>query len=344
MRLLPAEWEQHAATWIAWPVNSANWDGKMETVAWAFAEMIRAIAPGELVYVSVPDAATLARAQAIVQAAGAHSGNVQFARIPVSYGWLRDCGPQFILENNEVVIADFRFTGWALHPNYQNDDEFPQRAGEWIGMKVFRPEYKGNRFVLEGGAIDVNGAGSLLTTEDCLLNQKEQVRNPGLSREENENLLREFLGVRNIIWLGRGLAGDDTHGHVDDLARFVNRNTIVYMNESDSSDINYKALCENRERLESARLEDGSKPVLIALPMPGPIVCRGTRLPASYANFYICNAGVLVPTFNDPNDRIALGILADLFPDRPVRGIHATDLVLGRGSVHCLTRQQPVGD
>jgi agmatine deiminase len=212
-----------------------------------------------------------------------------------------------------------------------------------VRMQPVRAELRGIKrdVVLEGGSIDVNGAGTVLTTEECLLDTQVQVRNPGLDRAGYEKIFASALGARNTIWLGKGIAGDDTHGHVDDLARFVDRKTIVLCHESNAADANHALLCENRERLSGANLEDGSKPEVIDLPMPAPVVFDGRRLPASYANFYICNAAVLVPTFNDPNDRQALGILGELFGDRPVIGIHAVDLVWGLGTLHCLSQQQP---
>jgi agmatine deiminase len=195
--------------------------------------------------------------------------------------------------------------------------------------------------VLEGGGIDVNGRGTLLTTEECYLDPKTQVRNPGLGRSEFEAVMKSYLGATNVFWLGGGVVGDDTHGHVDDICRFVNPNTVVLIRESNPKDINYRPLAENWERILDLRLEDGSKPEVVALPVPAPLFFDGERLPASYANFYISNAAVIVPTFNDPNDRVALGILGELFKDRTVLGIHAVDLVLGFGTLHCLTQQQP---
>ena len=217
----------------------------------------------------------------------------------------------------------------------------PPRAARALGLRILRAEVKGRDLVLEGGSIDVNGRGTLITTEECLLDPVTQVRNPGLTRAVVETALRDYLGVTNILWLGRGIAGDDTHGHVDDLSRFVGPRTVVLCQEKNSSDPNFQVLEENRERLESMRLEDGSRIEVVPLPMPAPLYIDGQRLPVSYANFYISNAAALVPTFNDPNDRIALGTLAELIRDRPVIGIHAVDLVWGLGTLHCLTHEQP---
>lgn len=241
----------------------------------------------------------------------------------------------------EVAINGFRFNGWAKYANWRKDAKVPARAAKSLHLRLFHPGYNGRAVVLEGGAIDVNGAGTVMTTEECLLDQETQPRNPGVGREAMEQSLRDALGVSNVLWLGRGIAGDDTHGHVDDVARFVNAATIVLCEESNPSDPNYPLLRENRERLRSARLESGTPPEIISLPMPAPLTFGGVRVPASYANFYCGNAAVLVPTFNDPNDRIALGILSELFPGRTVVGIHAVDLVWGLGTLHCLTQQQP---
>jgi agmatine deiminase len=240
-------------------------------------------------------------------------------------------------------VARFRFNAWAKYPDFAHDDRVPERAARALGVPLRPVRARGRDVVLEGGSIDVNGAGTLMTTEECLLDPAVQVRNPGLDRAGYERVFGEALGVRHTIWLGRGIAGDDTHGHVDDLARFVGRSTIVLAQERNGGDANHRPLAENRERLEDARLEDGSRPEVIPLPMPAPVVFDGQRLPASYANFYVCNAAVVVPTFNDPSDRVALGTLAELFRDRPVVGICAVDLVWGLGTLHCLSQQQPKG-
>jgi agmatine deiminase len=253
-------------------------------------------------------------------------------------------GPIFVRKGGrkgEVAIAHFAFTGWAKYPDHKKDARVPERAAKALGLRRFPIAPKGRPFVLEGGAIDVNGRGTLLTTEECLLDPEVQVRNPGLSRRDVEETLKGALGVKNVLWLGQGIAGDDTHGHVDDLCRFVGPKTVVLCHEKNPGDANYRPLAENRERIQGMRLEDGSKLETVALPMPAPLLFDGVRLPASYANFYIGNAAVIVPTFNDPADREALGILSDLFTDRPVVGIHAVDLVWGLGTLHCLTQQQP---
>jgi agmatine deiminase len=241
---------------------------------------------------------------------------------------------------SEVAIVRFRFNAWAKYSDWKKDDKIADRAAKALGMQIFRAQLDGRDVVLEGGAIDVNGRGTLITTEECLLDGT-QARNPGLSRAHIEAALCNNLGVTNVLWLGRGIEGDDTHGHVDDVCRFVDARTVVICSEEDSTDYNYRVLEENRERLESMRLEDGSRLQVVPLPMPAPLWFDGRRLPASYANFYIANSAVLVPTFNDPSDRIALGILSELITDRPVVGIHSVDLVWGLGTVHCMTQQQP---
>jgi agmatine deiminase len=240
------------------------------------------------------------------------------------------------------VVAHFAFNAWARYDDWQNDAAIPERAAAALGLERVVPELNNRRVVLEGGAIDVNGRGTLLTTEECLLDPAVQVRNAGFTRRDYETVFARWLGATHVIWLGRGVAGDeDTHGHVDDVCRFVNATTVVLAQEPESGDENHRILAENRERLEGARLENGSRLTIVPLPMPEPLTYRGRRLPASYANFYISNSAVLVPTFNDPHDREALGILGGLFPNRMVVGIHAVDLLLGLGSVHCLTHEQP---
>jgi len=341
---MPAEWEPHHATWIGWPHNASDWPGKIAPIPWVYGEIVRKLAPGEIVRILVNSAAHERRALRVLARVGADRARVEFFRFPTNRGWTRDFGPLFVRCDRpprpEVAVARFRFTAWAKYPDWKKDDQVPERAAQRLGLRVFRARAGERDVVLEGGSIDVNGRGTLLTTEECLLDREVQVRNPGLSRAELEQVLRQLLGVTNVLWLGKGIAGDDTHGHVDDLCRFVDARTVVLCSETDAHDANYRALRENRERLEGMRLEDGSKIEVVALPMPAPRYCDGQRLPASYANFYIANGAVLVPTFNDANDRVALGLLAELM-DRPVVGIHAVDLVWGLGTLHCLSQQQP---
>jgi len=341
---MPAEWEPHEATWIGWPHNETDWPGKIAPIHWVYGEIVRKIAVGEFVRILVNSAAHEAQARKVLKNVGANLARVRFLRFPTNRGWTRDFGPIFIKRTkprSELAIARFRFNAWARYPDWQKDNAIPDQAARWLKMKMFRAHSGGREVVLEGGSIDVNGSGTVLTTEECLLDQKQQVRNPGLGRSQTENALRKYLGVKNVIWLGKGITGDDTHGHVDDLCRFVNRRTAVLCREKNPREKNYPPLEENWERLSTARLEDGSKIDVIALPMPSPLSFNGLRLPASYANFYISNSAVIVPTFNDPNDRVALRILSDLFPKRAVVGIHSVDLVWGFGTIHCLTQQQP---
>jgi agmatine deiminase len=341
---MPAEWEQHEATWIGWPHNPTDWPGKLEPIQWVYGEIVRKIVPGELVRILVNSQKHETQVRGILKQVGTPANRVQFFRFPTNRVWTRDFGPIFVRRTKpkrEIGIMRFRFNAWARYPDWRKDDAIPAQVARRFKYEVFPVRHRGREVVLEGGSIDVNGRGTLLTTEECLLDQQRQVRNPGFGRTDIEAIFRDYLGAKNTIWLGKGIAGDDTHGHVDDLCRFVNPNTVVLVRETNRHDLNYKALEENWERLRHARLEDGSKLNAVALPMPRPLHFDGVRLPASYANFYISNSAVLVPTFNDPNDRVALGILAELFPGHAVVGIHAVDLVWGFGTLHCLTQQQP---
>jgi agmatine deiminase len=348
---MPAEWERHEATWLAWPHHEADWPGKMEAVRWVYGEMVRKISPGEIVRMLVRHPAEQKLAASYLKRAGGDLKRVEFVEHPTNRGWMRDSGPIFVKRKHSTfnfqhstsntAIVHFHFNAWAKHDDWQKDRKVPEMAARRLRKQLFRAEFDGRPFVLEGGGIEVNGRGTLLTTEECYLHPKIQVRNPGLTRAQYDGTFRKYLGVKNVFWLRKGPAGDDTHGHIDDICRFVNRKTVVLIREKNKRDVNYRPLAENWERIKDLRLEDGSKPEIVPLPMPAPLGFAGRRLPASYANFYIGNAGVIVPTFNDPNDRVALGILGELFKGRPVVGIHAVDLVLGSGSLHCLTQQQP---
>jgi agmatine deiminase len=344
---MPAEWEQHEATWLGWPHNTNDWPGKMGVIPWVYGEMVRKLSGGEIVRILVNDKDHELKARRVLDKVGVDMTRIQFFCIPTNRGWARDFGPIFVKQDQHdahVAIARFRFTAWAKYRNWQLDDRIPDRLGQKLKIPVIPVERNQRGVVLEGGAIDVNGQGTLLTTEECLLDEHVQVRNPGFSRQDYEDVLRANLGISQVLWLGKGIAGDDTHGHVDDVCRFVDPHTVVLCQESNSADENYRPLAENRERLEGMRSEDGRKLGVVPLPMPGPLYFEGRRLPASYANFYIGNAAVLVPTFNDSQDRVALGIISELFPDRRVVGIHAVDLVWGFGTIHCLTQQQPAAD
>jgi agmatine deiminase len=339
---MPAEWEPHAATWIAWPHERSDWPGKFPPIPWVYAEIVRHLVRGERVRILVDDAPAERRAREVLTRGGADVGRVEFFRVPTNRGWTRDYGPIFVRrdQDGDVAITNWIFNGWAKYANHRLDDAVPDRLARRLRRRQWKPALGARRLVLEGGSIDVNGRGTLLTTEECLLSPI-QARNPGLERAEVELALGDYLGVRKVLWLGRGIAGDDTHGHVDDIARFVDPRTVVAALEPDSADDNHEPLRENRERLRTMTDQDGAPLRIVPLPMPAPVVFDGQRLPASYLNFYIGNEAVLVPTFNDPRDREVLGTLAELFPTRRVVGIHAVDLVLGLGTLHCLTQQEP---
>src|ERR1051325_3741053 len=345
---MPAEWEPHEATWLGWPHCESDWPDKLDTIRWVYGEMVRKISAGELVRILVRSKAEEKFARSYLKRAHANLRNVQFVVHSTNRGWTRDSGPIFVKrraekgkQESETAIVHFHFNAWAKYRNWQLDTRVPETAAKLLKKRLFDARLDGKPFVIEGGGIELNGRGTLLTTEECYLHPKIQVRNPGMTRGQYDAQFKKYLGVKNVLWLVAGPVGDDTHGHIDDVARYVNPRTLVLIKETNRRDINYKPLAENWERVRELRLEDGSRPEVIALPMPAPLHYKNWRLPASYANFYICNACVIVPTFNDPNDRIALGTLGELFRDRPVVGIHAVDLVLGFGSLHCLTQQQP---
>jgi agmatine deiminase len=338
---MPAEWEAHEATWIAWPHHRTDWPGKVPTIPWVYAEIVRHLHYSEHVRILVNDSQAEKRARQVLRCVKLDMSRVEFFPFATNRVWTRDYGPLFVRDNSgTVAITDWKFNGWAKYPNWQEDDAVPGRIQAALGLRSWQPELDQRRVVLEGGSIEVNGAGLLLTTEECLLDPV-QARNPGLPRHELERILGDYLGIQKVLWLGRGIAGDDTHGHVDDLARFVGPATVVTAVEEDADDANYEPLQENLRQLRGMTDQHGKPLEIISLPMPEPVWFRGQRLPASYANFYIANDRVLVPTFNDRSDRRALGILADLFPGRTVVGIHAVDLVWGLGTLHCLTQQQP---
>jgi agmatine deiminase len=340
---MPAEWEPHEATWIAWPHHRADWPGKFCPIPWVFAEIVRHLHRSERACILVNDPPSEARVRKILTQAHVNLAMVDFVPVPTDRVWTRDFGPLFVTnERGEVAVTDWQFNAWAKYPNWQRDDAVPRQIAERYQLRSWQPQRGGRQVVLEGGSIDVDGQGMLLTTEECLLSPVQE-RNPGLGRNDLEQLFADYLGVKKVLWLGRGIAGDDTHGHIDDLARFVGPAAVVAAVEEDPKDANFEPLRENWERLAEMTDLRGKALRLIALPMPGPVMFRGQRLPASYANFYIANDRVLVPTFNDPADRRALGILAEAFPGRVVVGIHAVDLVWGLGTMHCLTQQQPLG-
>ena len=342
---MPAEWEPQEATWLAWPHNPEDWPGKFQAIPWLYAEIARLLAARERVHLLVQDEKEQRRATGILERAHVRLENISFHQWPTDRVWTRDSGPIFVRNaKGEAALTNWRFNAWAKYPDWHLDDQVPDRAAELLGLSQWQPtidlDGEQRRLVLEGGSIDTNGQGILLTTEECLLSEVQQ-RNPGVSRAQLERAFSDYLGIDQVIWLGRGIAGDDTHGHVDDITRFVGPTTILTAVEPNTGDYNHAPLAENVERLKSARTQDGKQFTIVELPLPRPVVFRNQRLPASYANFYIANGIVLVPTFHDPNDRVALGIIAELFPDRDVIGIHAVDLVWGLGTLHCMTQQQP---
>jgi agmatine deiminase len=338
---MPAEWEPHEATWLGWPHELTDWPGKFSPIPWAFAEIVRHLSRVERVYLLVENRETESRVRAILKKSGANLPAADFFRIPTDRGWMRDSGPICVKNSSgEVAYTQWRFNGWAKYDNHKKDAVVVSHANKKLRRRVWQPMHKGKRVVLEGGSIDVNGRGTLLTTEECLLS-KTQERNPGFAREDYAEVFRNYFGVTNVLWLKNGIAGDDTHGHVDDLARFVDPTTVVTVLENDSNDPNFAPLQENLSLLKSMKDQEGRPLRIETLPMPAPVYFDGQRLPASYANFYIANKIVLVPTFNDSNDRVALNTLAALFPGREVVGIACRDLVLGLGTIHCMTQQQP---
>ena len=338
---MPGEWEPHEGTFLGWPHEITDWPGKFAPIPWAFAEIVRHLSRVERVFLLVENRDAEARAKTILKKSQADLENVHFLRIPTDRGWMRDSGPICVKNASaDVAFNHFLFNGWAKYANHKKDAQVVPRANQSLRRKLFLPEHKGRRVVLEGGSIDVNGMGSLLTTEECL-QSRVQERNPGFSKADYEEIFHRYFGVTNVLWLKNGIAGDDTHGHVDDLTRFVNPTTVVTIVEDDRADAIHAALQENVNLLRSMKDQDGRVLRVETLPMPAPVFFDGQRLPASYANFYIANKLVLVPVFDDANDRIALNTLAKLFPDREVVGIYCRDLVLGLGTIHCMTQQLP---
>src|SRR3989441_5360795 len=387
---MPAEWEPHDATWLAWPHFRGDWPGKFEPIPWVYAEIIRNLGRHERVELIVKDAAGERLARKTLKRANALSENVRFHRWPTNRVWTRDSGCAFVFSWGAAALSidsgqaparetagakarqisvpvnprhealrhaksaqlhpqatrgmsavKWRFNAWAKYPNWQRDEKIGSLMAKAGGAPELQPMFGKSRVVLEGGSIEVNGRGTLITTEECLLSRVQQ-RNPGMKKKDYEKVFAQYLGAANVIWLGSGIVGDDTHGHVDDITRFVSPDTVVTCVDADPKNENYEALRENIRRLRDATTENGTLLATIDLPMPAPVYFEGRRLPASYANFYIANGIVLVPVFNDPNDRIALDILADLFPDREIVGIYSGDLIWGFGAMHCMTQQQPL--
>ena len=340
-RRFPAEWEKQQGILLCFPHNGNDWPGKYEAIQWAFVEFIKKVTTYEQVFLVVADDKLQAKVSGMLEMAHVNSANVSFIIHKTNRSWMRDSGPIIVKNGNQREALNFNFNGWAKYKNINLDKHVPAKVSEFLKLPLTQVMYKGKPVIVEGGAIDVNGKGTLLTSEECLLHPTVQIRNPGFTKEDYEAVFREYLGITNVIWLGDGIEGDDTHGHIDDLARFVNEDTIITIIETDADDANYKPLQDNLKRLQNAKLENGKAPKIVTLPMPKKLLFDGIRIPASYANFLIVNNCVLVPTFNDPNDRIALNIIADSFPEREVIGISAIDLIWGFGTLHCLSQQIP---
>ena len=341
---MPAEWEPHAATWLAWPHEKTDWPGKFGPIPWVYADIVRHLSQVERVRILVTNQAMERTALRILKSVGAYLSAVDFFHVPTNRGWIRDFGPIFVRNSGkgEIAVTNWRFNAWAKYNDGKKDDAANDKLAHKMKWNMWSPTHRGRRIVLEGGSIDVNGMGTMLTTEECLLSPI-QARNPGVSRKELAAVFGDYLGVSNILWLKNGIAGDDTHGHVDDLSRFVNPTTVVTVVENDPSDANYQPLQENLALLREMKDQDGRALRVETLPMPDPVFFDEQRLPASYANFYIANQLLLVPTFNDPHDVTALAKLGTLFPGRKIVGIACLDLVLGLGTLHCMTQQEPAG-
>ncbi|MBC7616620.1 MAG: agmatine deiminase family protein [Pedobacter sp.] len=331
----PPEWAKHEATWLSWPHKEESWPGKIEAIYEPYCEFIKIIATGEKVRINVRDEAMKASAINHLQKAGADLSQIEFYFNESNDAWCRDHGPAFVTKGKEKAVVDWGYNAWGgKYPPFDLDDVIPTKIAKDFNLPLFTPD-----IVMEGGSVEFNGAGTILTSTACLLNEN---RNPHLNRLQIETYLKEFYGAEQILWVGDGIVGDDTDGHIDDIARFVNENTVLTVVESNPLDENYLLLQENLVALKAMRLLDGRALNIIKLPMPSPVIHEDTRLPASYANFYIANAAVIVPTFRDVNDKIALEIIQNAFPDRKVVGIDSTDIIWGLGSFHCLSQQEPL--
>ena len=340
-RRFPAEWEKQQGVLLCFPHNGNDWPGKYGAIQWAFVEFIKKVSLQELVFLVVKDVKQQEIVSELLLRADVNLDKIQFIHHKTNRSWMRDSGPIIVYNNGKREALNFNFNGWAKYSNYKLDRFVPEKVSATLDIPLTQVTYKGKPVVLEGGALEVNGKGTLLTSEECLLHPTIQVRNPGFTKEDYEAIFKDYFGVTNTIWLGNGIKGDDTHGHIDDLARFVNPHTIVTVIETNKQDENYKPLQDNLKRLKASRLETGKAPEIVTLPMPKPLIFEGIRIPASYANFLIINNCVLVPTFNDPNDRFALNTLADCFPKHEIIGISAIDLIWGFGTLHCLSQQIP---
>jgi agmatine deiminase len=340
-RRFPAEWEKQEGILLCFPYNGNDWPGKYEAIQWAFVEFIKKVALFENVFLMVSDEKLQKKVSQMLTTSHVDLEAISFIIHKTNRSWMRDSGPIIVKNGTKNEALDFNFNGWAKYTNFQLDKWVPSIVAKFLDLPITQATYNGKAVILEGGAIDVNGKGTLITSEECLLHPSIQVRNPNFTKADYEAIFKDYLGVSNVIWVKNGIEGDDTHGHIDDLCRFVNEETIITVVESDKKDANYQVLQDNFEILQNSKLENGKSPKIISLPMPKKLDFDGIRIPASYANFLILNKCVLVPTFNDVNDRKALNIIADCFPDREIIGISAIDLIWGFGTLHCLSQQIP---
>jgi agmatine deiminase len=333
----PAEWHPHTATWLSFPHKEASWPGKLPSIYPIYAQFIKLLSEGEKVKINISDSVMRAFVAELLQKHETDMNQIEFFVHPTNDAWVRDHGPAFLINPNaehKKVIVDWGYNAWGnKYPPFDLDDVIPTKIANHYNMPVFYPG-----IVMEGGSVDFNGKGTLLTTKACLLNEN---RNPRLSQGDIEKYLADYYGVNHILWLGDGIVGDDTDGHIDDLTRFVNEDTVVTIVEENKADENYEILQENLKTLKTLRLENGKQLNIVEMPMPSPIIYEDQRLPASYANFYIANKYVIVPVFQDKNDEKALEILQTCFPERKVIGLDSTDLIWGLGSFHCLSQQEP---
>jgi agmatine deiminase len=340
-RRFPGEWEKQEGTLLCFPHNGRDWPGKYEAIKWAFVEFIKKVASRQKVFLVVKDEAFGQRVTDWLHTGDVNLKQVQLIYKPTNRSWMRDSGPVIVTTNNQREALNFNFNGWAKYPNHHLDKHVPSHVANVLDFPLTRAQVNGKPVVLEGGAIDSNGQGTLLTSEECLMHTNIQVRNKGFTREMYESVFEEYLGISNVIWLGDGIEGDDTHGHIDDLCRFINPDTVVTVVEHNRKDANYKPLQDNLNRLKRSRLESGKQLNIIEMPMPARLVFDGLRLPASYANFLFINEAVLVPVFNDRHDRVALTLLAEALPDHEIIPVSAIDLIWGFGTLHCLSQQIP---
>jgi len=340
---LPAEWEPHKATWIVWPQNASDWPGKFSKIKWVYSKIISNLSTSEKVKIIVNPGETQKRVENFLKKDSVDLTNVEFHECSTNRSWIRDSGPFFVKKDlKELNVLDFSFNGWAKYPDWKNDNLVPKFIAETLCFDSQKPTRFGKEIVLEGGSIDVNGRGCLITTKQCLLSLDKQVRNPSFRKKDYEETFSEYLGITDVVWLNGAIEGDDTNGHIDGICRFTGPETVVLCLENNPRYTNCSLLRKNLEILQDFRFEDGRTIEIVPLPMPSPMFFKGERLPATYANFYISNEKILTPTYDDPKDQEALGILSELFPTRDVVGINCVDLVWGGGAIHCMTKEEPI--